>query len=217
MKNHAAFLATTQTPESASELRPVNVHRTQYIGAQVRQRGLALVTSMLILIMLTLLAVAMFRGFGLQQKIAGNVREKERAFQAAESALQYAEEWLIAGPRGSGAPCAATNPITTFSDMRVCISPLATVADPGSWTGASTYTPKSMIVFAGGGIATDGNSNKDINYAATPKLYVAYLGVAPDNPCGVLYSVSAAGYGGSNNSIAVLQSIVERTNKICTP
>ena len=36
----------------------------------------------------------MFRSFGMQEKIAGNMREKQRALQAAVSAEQYAEWWL---------------------------------------------------------------------------------------------------------------------------
>ena len=59
-----------------------------------RQNGIALVTCLLILVMLTLLAISMYRGFGLQNKIAANTREKERAFEAAESTLQYGEYWL---------------------------------------------------------------------------------------------------------------------------
>ena len=58
------------------------------------QHGMALITGMLLLIVLTILAMSMFRGYGTQQKIAGNVREKNRAVSAAVSAQQYAEYWL---------------------------------------------------------------------------------------------------------------------------
>ena len=44
-----------------------------------RQRGMVLVTSLLLLVVVTLLAVSMFRSFGLDEKIAGNLREKQRA------------------------------------------------------------------------------------------------------------------------------------------
>jgi len=59
-----------------------------------RQRGVALVTSLLLLVIITILALSMFRSFGTQEKIAGNLREKERALHAANSAVQYAEWWL---------------------------------------------------------------------------------------------------------------------------
>lgn len=78
---------------------------TASLNRSRRQRGIALITCLLLLVMLTLLAISMFRGYGLQQKLAGNTREKQRAFEAAESALQYGEYWLPVGTPGSGSPC----------------------------------------------------------------------------------------------------------------
>jgi type IV pilus assembly protein PilX len=185
-------------------------------GLQLRrQSGIALLTALLILIMLTLLAVAMFRGFGLQQKIAGNVREKERAFQAAENALQYGEWWLSPGnpnppPQDTGIDCTTSSAnitVTTPADMRVCSTPLTNASDPTSWTGALVYTPPKMTVAAGGGVATDGNNNADINYTKSPLVYIAYLGLSPTNK-EKLYSVTAAGFGGSSTSTAVVRSVV---------
>lgn len=180
-----------------------------------RQKGIALVSALLILIMLTLLAIAMFRGFGLQQKIGGNVREKERAFQAAENALQYAEWWLSpenpnppAQDNGTNCGTSTANiPVVTPADMRVCSMPLSTTSDPRLWTGALIYTPPNMTVSAGGGVSADGNGNADIKYSRSPLVYIAYLGLSPSAK-EKLYSVTAAGFGGSTTSTAVVQSVV---------
>src|ERR1700684_1819336 len=59
------------------------------------QRGVVLITSMLLLLVVTIMALSMFRSFGIQEKVAGNMREKQRALQAAVSAQTYAEQWLI--------------------------------------------------------------------------------------------------------------------------
>jgi type IV pilus assembly protein PilX len=40
------------------------------------QGGMVLITALLLLIVVTILAVGMFRSFGLDEKIAGNMREK---------------------------------------------------------------------------------------------------------------------------------------------
>jgi Tfp pilus assembly protein PilX len=40
------------------------------------QRGVALITALLMLLVATILAAAMFRSFGTQEKLAGNLREK---------------------------------------------------------------------------------------------------------------------------------------------
>src|SRR5215468_12550182 len=66
-------------------------------GRRAAQQGMALVSSMLLLLIITILVVSMFRSFTIQEKIAGNVREKQRALHAAESAEQYAEWWLTFG------------------------------------------------------------------------------------------------------------------------
>ncbi|MGH8262561.1 MAG: pilus assembly PilX family protein, partial [Steroidobacteraceae bacterium] len=61
------------------------------------RRGFVMVSSLLLLLVVTIIAVSMFRSFGIQEKIAGNMREKHRALHAAESAQQYAEWWLTSG------------------------------------------------------------------------------------------------------------------------
>ena len=76
-----------------TQLRHPEICRSPALGEQ----GMVLVSSMLLLLIITILAVSMFRSFGTQEKIAGNVREKERALHAAESAEQYAEWWITQG------------------------------------------------------------------------------------------------------------------------
>ena len=76
--------------------------KTQHLAA-APQRGFALMTSILLLFIITILALSMFRGFATQEHIAGNLREKERALHAATSAEQYAEWWLLQGTNGNTA------------------------------------------------------------------------------------------------------------------
>ncbi len=188
----------------------------------VRQNGMALLTTLLILVMLTLLAVSMFRGYGLQQKIAGNIREKERAFQAAQSGLQFSESWLsgsvsqISRTKSEGQngdACTATANVNHGDAMRICQSTLSNPANPANWIGHLVYTPVSLKVGSGGGTVTDGNANLDINYAAAPQMYVSYIGKSADGK-DTLYSVTASGYGGSQNSVTVVQSIIAIRPKV---
>jgi len=39
--------------------------------------GVALISSLLLLLIITILALSMFRSFGTQERIAGNLREKD--------------------------------------------------------------------------------------------------------------------------------------------
>lgn len=56
-----------------------------------KQTGMALATSLIFLLILTLFAVVSMNTGTLQQKMAGNLRDSEIAQQAAESALRYGE------------------------------------------------------------------------------------------------------------------------------
>ena len=73
-----------------------------------REGGLVLISSLLLLVVVTILAVGLFQNFGIQEKIAGNLREKQRALAAAEAAQEYAEWWLAQGNGSTGITCSTT-------------------------------------------------------------------------------------------------------------
>ena len=172
------------------------------------QRGIALISSLLILVIMTLLALSMFRSFGLQEKIAGNTREKQRSLQTAESALQYAEWWLSQGTESStGVTCVGVYNANTVGNMQTCANPLLKPTTL-PWAARGDYLPPTMTVAAGGGQTVGG----DINYVSPPSLYINYLGLDSTGKS-VMYQVTAAGYGGSANGASVVQSIYAITPK----
>ena len=68
-----------------------------------RQRGAALFISLMFLIILTLLGISAANVGLLQERMAGNVRESNEAFQAAEATLREIEQRLVQiGEGGSG-------------------------------------------------------------------------------------------------------------------
>lgn len=171
-----------------------------------REAGIVLVTSLLLLLVITLLALSMFRSFGMQEKIAGNLREKHRALQAAESAQQYAEWWLQNSNNiNSVLICTATVINANAGAGQVCTNSLTAqgVADVtavpwkvgGNEIGVS-YTPPGMTVSAGGATNT---------YAGAPRFYITLVGAAASGK-GNIYKVDAWGYGGDPNTVAVVES-----------
>jgi type IV pilus assembly protein PilX len=183
---------------------PPAIERVRSVAPR-RQRGFALITSLLILVVVTLLAVGMYRNFGLQEKIAGNTLEKQRSFQAAQSALQYGEWWLGQGNGGTGTACTGVLDGNTVASLKVCIDPLANPATL-PWTARLDYTPPGMTVQADGGLNTGSTGLVgDVNYASRPSLYISYLGLGPDGKS-MIYQVTGAGYGGSSTSASVVQS-----------
>ena len=59
-----------------------------------RQQGVVLVVSLLILLVMTVLGVAAIQSTTLQERMAGNLHDRDLAFQAAEAALRRGE-WAI--------------------------------------------------------------------------------------------------------------------------
>lgn len=167
-------------------------------------RGFVMIVSLLFLVVLTVLSISMFRSFGLQERIAGNTREKERAFEAAQSALRYGEWWLDQGNGGTGSTCSGLMSATDPTQMQVCSNALANPALP-PWATRADYAPPLMALAATGSSGGLTGSGKDINYYAKPGLYVSYLGLDPLGKS-QLYQVTAFGYGGSATAVAVVQS-----------
>lgn len=60
-----------------------------------KQRGAALVFALVILLVMTIVGVATMENSTLQERMAGNDRQKKLAVNAAEFALRTAEQWLI--------------------------------------------------------------------------------------------------------------------------
>ncbi len=162
------------------------------------QKGVALVVALVILLLVTSLGVAMFRSFGLQERIAGNTREKEHAFEAAQAALQYGEWWLGQNNAGTGGVCSGA-----LTALQVCSNAVAaSVLTTAPWNIGTAYAPVAvngtspLVVAPGGGNGT---------YYAAPRLYINYLGLGPTGQARV-YQVTAIGNGGDANSVAVVQS-----------
>jgi type IV pilus assembly protein PilX len=171
------------------------------------QRGAALVISILLLLVITILAVSMFRSFGTQQKIAGNVREKERALHASESAQQYAEWWLLQNNNTAigATQCAAGSQAASPTQGQICNQTpqqagMNLVVVP--WVTQITYTPQNMVLL--GQPAVAGNPP----YFNTPAFYIADRGVAADGS-GEAYQIDAYGYGSAANTVAVVESVYE--------
>ena len=179
------------------------------------ERGMALVTSMLLLLIITILALSMFRSFGSLEKIAGNMREKDRALHAAVSVQQYAEWWLTqpAGAIAASAPvsCAVGAPLNANAGQgQICtnatsflnlgIDPTQQLPWPVNYV---QYSPVGMGTPAQAGI----NPN-DPPYAWTPGFYIVDLGVAAD-AAGEAYQVTAFSSGGTTGTVAVVESTYE--------
>jgi len=178
------------------------------------QRGMVLVASLLLLLVVTIMAISMFRGSGMQERIAGNVREKQRALQAAESAQEYAEWWLANNGNAATTPVTCTGLLSANANQgQICINTLPVVTGsaanvvnvPWQVNNADvgvTFTPPGMTVAAAAPTAAGAN-----NYAVTPRFYISDMGLSKDVTIpGEIFQIDAVGYGGTGNTVAVVES-----------
>jgi type IV pilus assembly protein PilX len=188
---------------------------TQIQGVRTAQRGIVLVSSLLLLLVVTIVALSMFRSFGIQEKIAGNMREKQRALQAAVSAQQFAEVWLSTNANGTpSVPCVALLN-GTVGEGQICsnqlsnpiIFPSGVTAVPWTFNGAPvgvTFTPTGMPI---GSTTSTTNSILGPSYFSAPTFYISDLGASADGSTpGEIYQIDAVGYGGNSNTVAVVES-----------
>ena len=160
-----------------------------------RQQGMALITGLLLLVVCTLIAASMFRSYGMQEKIAGNIREKQRATNAANSTLQYAEWWLTNNTIPASVVCTGA----ATSVVQVCSNALA---DP------------TAVPWSSGGVTFTGfNANNTVQttasrgtYYKTPIFYITDLGSYKGTPAGEVYQIDAVAWGSTPNAVAVVES-----------
>lgn len=104
------------------------------------QRGMVLVASMMILIIITLLGLSAMRSAGLEERMSGNQYDQNYVFEAAEAALREAE--IVAA-----APLTFTNACTNG----LCPTPVAGATD--RWMDSS-FTGWKSAANANAGIVT---------------------------------------------------------------
>ena len=68
------------------------------------QRGSVLIVSLILLLVMTLLGLSAMQSSLMEETMAGNVRDRNMAFQAAEAALRDADAWLYSLPRAPQTP-----------------------------------------------------------------------------------------------------------------
>jgi type IV pilus assembly protein PilX len=158
---------------------------------------MALITGLLLLVVCTLIAASMFRSYGMQEKIAGNIREKQRATSAANSTLQYAE-WYLAN---NTLPAAVNCTGAASSTFEICSNGLG---DPTAvpWTNGG-------VTFNGFTANTANNVTPSASrgtYSKVPIFYITDLGTYAGTPAGEVYQIDAVAWGSTPSTVSVVES-----------
>jgi len=170
---------------------------TQYFLTPLhRQAGLALVTGLIFMVILTLLALSAMRTTMLEERMSGNARDRDLAFQAAEAALRDGEQII----QGAVLPAFVLNTAYTPRIAAGTLStywqntyPWATEA-VAAWQPAGTDSAPRYVIEEMG--ATAGGGGGSLGFGALQDEGV--------------YRVTARGVGRSANSVVILQAVYQR-------
>ena len=204
------------------------MHRVKLLFSRRRTThatGAALFISLVFLLILTIAGLAGVQNTFLEEKMAGNLREGNLAFQAAESALRAGEASLAAG-----IPLFVCD--TADDGLYMNSSPGSDCPTSKGWPSNSQsthpYSPDNENFWTGNGDVkklwdTNDPLAKYDHLADRPKYVLEVLSTGatpppatsleagvPVSPAPKLYRISAHGMGMSNSSAAVTQSVVRR-------
>lgn len=158
------------------------------------QRGVALITGLIFMVVLTLLVVTAMRTTILEEKMAGNARDINLAFQSSESALRAGEQVLN---QASLPAFASTGAYLTQASR-----------DDTYWLSTHNWTTNSALY-----------SSVPNGVAAAPSYVIEELASVPTpgftKKAGPLseigyYKVTARGVGGNSNTAVFVQSTYRR-------
>jgi len=171
------------------------------------QTGAVLIVALILLLLMTIIGLSAVKGSNLQELMAGNVRDKQVSFQAAEAALRQAEEVV----NGAQTPNVSGANVGFFEERA-----------EGS---VSSYWTQEYLWYQGGSnysVLTNINLQNTFQPPryVVEKLDVAYIpgsdGRAVDvigvqnAPEILVYRITSRGVGLTENSIVYLQSIYRR-------
>lgn len=173
------------------------------------QRGVALVMALVFLLLLTIIGITALNTTSLEEKMAGNVKDRNLAFQAAESALALGEYWI-------------NNQLIKpdFPQTNIGLHEPATGATPVwdsvDWGGSTVVTYPNTPGASGSG--TLGKIQSQPRYLIERVAEAADIGIGNsggsvvwkpgDESAGkmTMYRITARGTGGTDAAVVMVQS-----------
>ncbi len=168
-----------------------------------RQQGVALIMALVFLLLLTILGITALSTTSLEEKMAGNMKDRNLAFQAAESALLVGENWISTLTNKPNFP-------DTGKGLYVASTTSVPVWESVTWTGTS-----GLVVYPSTPDATISGGLTKIN--TQPKYIIEDLAEVPE-PGGskvmdsypsktmTILRITARGTGGTDAAQAMVQS-----------
>ncbi|GAB2526040.1 pilus assembly PilX family protein [Microbulbifer agarilyticus] len=167
------------------------------------QRGMTLIVGLIMVLLMTLVGMAAIRGSGMQELMAGNMRDRNLAFQSAEAGLRAGEEVL------TGATIPVFDGTTAGLVQAMDGSSSTGYWDTYGWDAGSVRSsegvqlvasqPQYVIEEVTSTITTNAADGGAVDFASTLKTEDT-----------VYYRVTSRAEGGTADAVVILQSTYKR-------
>jgi type IV pilus assembly protein PilX len=177
-----------------------------------KEQGVVLIISLFVLLAITLLAVSGMQTLGSNERMAGNFKDRQIAFQAGEAALRDAEQHIRSDTDGPFNPLRPLN----FSENcanGLCSSQIGSPTFPtftaAQWTSSQTFAYGSQT-----------SKPALTGLAATPTYVIEYQGTtqpidSSGKPCVAIYSLATRATGGLASTTVFLHSTYRFRSGAC--
>ncbi len=190
----------------------INLTNCKHLQPASRQKGAALIISLILLLVMTLLGLAGIRGITQQERMANHSLDRSLAFQSTEAALSHVEQAIESitptkPVREPGLNCDLVDglmlcPTPSSADTPRWLDDTFTSwqALPAVGTGAQAVTPQYFVEYLGGKFEcnTLPPDDKDLNDATQP---------VSDPTCKRYRITARSNDGEGSRSYVMLQSI----------
>jgi type IV pilus assembly protein PilX len=191
--------------------RVIPLRRRPRMSVRASQSGVALVVALILLVVITLVGLAAVRGTIMQQKMAGNMYDRQIAFQNAEAAMRAATASIPNSPGDIARNCQSasvvclTNP---FEDPWILANPskIKSLAKT-QYTAGTMATGQPQYVIENMGNFQDPSTNTGFNQSANSHNY----GVNGGAITNIYYRVTARSGDPTrgDRAVVVLQAMIK--------
>jgi type IV pilus assembly protein PilX len=162
------------------------------------ERGIALIIGLVILAVLSLIGVAAFSVSTQEERMAGNSRDRIRAFEAAEAALRECESFVQGGTaKFDGSDGTYTAPLAPSASNTEQIEQLADWTSPGAFT---------LVTVPTASITNPEWSRQPMCVAEQFQVQAGSFTPGNAVPMTSVTHIAARGYGANPNTVVKLES-----------
>ncbi len=158
------------------------------------QAGVVLVVSLIILLLLTIIGLSAMQTTALEERMAGNLRDKDLAFQVAESALRAAELSVQTIPLSSYTPLCTGGLCSETTTLPISLADSVILTD-SFWV--TNYAANRVLRWT---VTTLGNSGDTYYFIQR----ICPLPCIPPRH----FKITVRATGGRINTVVILQSII---------